>query len=111
MPPAWRVRGRTLAFLNLPLYQPPKISTPAVKARALPWTRWGLRPQTPNSAARRFLIFLAKPINNMDSWLRRFHKRFFMNGVWGLRPQRGPGAEPLAFDRSKLKAVGISRQD
>src|SRR5271157_3638470 len=51
------------------------------KARALPWTRWGLRPQTPISAARLFITFSAKPINHLDSWLRRSPN----NG--GLGPQ------------------------
>jgi hypothetical protein len=32
------------------------------KARALPWTRWGRRPQTPFSVARLFIVVLAKPI-------------------------------------------------
>src|SRR5271167_2270149 len=36
------------------------------KARALPWTRWGLRPQTPISAARLFHAFLAKPVTVID---------------------------------------------
>jgi len=42
------------------------------QARAPPWTRLGLRPQTPIP-------------------LRTKRMR-----VWGLRPKRGPGAEPLA---------------
>ena len=32
------------------------------KTRALPWTRCGLRSQTPESAARLFLTYAAKPV-------------------------------------------------
>src|SRR5271167_1698023 len=58
------------------------------KARALPWTRWGRRPQTP--LALRGGSSTIKLAANASLGTNKI-------GVWGLRPQRGPGAEPLAF--------------
>src|SRR5271167_394752 len=75
-----------------------------VKARALPWTRWGLRPQTPISAARLFLCLLGEASNCHRFSGFAVPQRFFVNGVWGRhakaccarRPQRVQG-RALAF--------------
>ncbi|MEJ0045074.1 MAG: DUF427 domain-containing protein [Rhodospirillales bacterium] len=38
---------------------------------AMPWTRWGLRPQTPDSAARLFIVSRRSQYQTRIVWLRR----------------------------------------
>ncbi len=67
------------------------------KARALPWTRWGLRPQTP--------ICLASVEGGGMTWrgdkaagtAPSLNAGLNKMTVQGGTPWRGPGAEPLAF--------------
>jgi hypothetical protein len=67
----------------------------ASKARALPWTRWGRKPQTA-FALRGFFLLLGEA-NKLQGFLASpFPQRIFIVGVWGLRPQRVQG-RALAF--------------
>ena len=63
------------------------------KARALPWTRWGLRPQTPDS-----LRFEKGPATKPRRGFGQAPFQTFKKPMGsGPQAQRGPGAEPLAF--------------
>ena len=63
-----------------------------VRPGALPLdSRWGLEAPDPRSFGSGLLG------RSPFIWLRRWPRRLLRNGVLGTSPQRGPGAEPLAF--------------
>ena len=99
--------GRTLPSMRA-LIENPGPASPATrlgglirvrhgKARALPWTRWGRGPQTPipeKSLRQR----RSQKIYDVTGVTTQAGKgRAALLGVWGRRPQRGPGAEPRPY--------------
>ena len=57
-----------------------------------------LGPEAPDPLNKRCAAFLASWRSHEMKFLASlFRQRFLIVGVWGPRPQRGPGAEPLAF--------------